>query len=280
MPPESPTTRDTRAAAPLPIEWWDCIIGAVPAAKTLSVVIPAFNEAERIGPTLESVTRYLARQPRWQPAELLVVDDGSTDRTAAAVAVAAAAQPEGVAVRCLSHPRNRGKGAAVRTGFTAAAGDWLLLCDADLATPIEELDRLCAAAGTGVVIGSRAVDRRLIVHHQPWYRDVMGRTFNLAVRLLAVPAISDTQCGFKLFPGDLGRHLAAVQRLDGFAFDVELLMVARAWGFPVVEVPVRWRHVEASRVRPVAHSADMLADLLRLGWRRLRGDLAAPPGGR
>ena len=242
----------------------------------LSVVVPAYNEADRIEPTLERVAAHLARQPHWWPAEVVVVDDGSADRTARVVA--AVPGSDHVALRCLSHPRNRGKGAAVRTGFADAAGDWLLLCDADLATPIEELERLREAAGRGIAIGSRAVDRSRIERRQPWYRDLMGRTFNLAVRVLAVPGVGDTQCGFKLFPGDLGRRLAAVQRLDGFAFDVELLALCRAWGVPIREVPVRWRHVEASRVRPVAHSADMLADLLRIGWWRLSGALPAADG--
>ncbi|HSN56558.1 MAG TPA: dolichyl-phosphate beta-glucosyltransferase [Candidatus Sulfomarinibacteraceae bacterium] len=242
----------------------------------LSVIVPAYNEADRIEPTLERITAHLGRQPHWWPAEVVVVDDGSADRTARVVAAVPASDT--VAVRCLSHPRNRGKGAAVRTGFAHAAGDWLLLCDADLATPIEELERLREAVGPGIAIGSRAVDRSRIERRQPWYRDLMGRTFNLAVQALAVPGIGDTQCGFKLFPGDLGRRLAAVQRLDGFAFDVELLALCRAWGVPIREVPVRWRHVEASRVRPVAHSADMLADLLRIACWRLGGGLPAARG--
>jgi len=240
----------------------------------LSVIIPAYNEAGRIGPTLEAVISYLAGLPRWHPAEVLVVDDGSCDETAS-LATACGSTPL-VDVRCLRHRSNRGKGAAVRTGFAASVGDRLLLCDADLATPIEELERLAEAAGSGIAIGSRAVDRRLIENPQPWYRDLMGRSFNLGVQLLATPGIHDSQCGFKLFPGDVGRRLASVQRLDGFAFDVELLARSRAWGVRIVEVAVRWRHVEASRVRPLAHSADMLADLVRIAGWRLFGGLRDP----
>ena len=244
----------------------------------LSVVIPAFNEARRLPPNLDEIARYLGGHPRWLPAEILVVDDGSLDGTAA---TADAAPPvDGVTIRCLRHDRNRGKGAAVRTGFGAARGDAILLCDADLSTPIDELETLDRALAGGVAIGSRAIDRSRIEIRQPRYRDLMGRVFNLAVRLLAIPGIRDTQCGFKLFDGELGRRLASRQRLDGFAFDVELLVLTHAAGRPIHEVPVRWRHVEESRVQPMVHSADMFVDLLRLGWWRRTGrlDPPAPPG--
>ena len=245
----------------------------------LSVVIPAFNEAERLPPTLAEITRYLAAQPGWLPAELIVVDDGSRDGTANAIA---ATLPDGLSLHVIRHQRNRGKGAAVRSGFLASRGAEILLCDADLASPIDQLAVLAASAPAAAVrIGSRALDRSLIAVRQPGYRDFMGRAFNLVVRALALPGIHDTQCGFKLFPGDLGRALAAVQRTDGFAFDVELLFLARRWGTPVVEVPVRWCHVEASRVRPLKHSAEMLRDLTWLRLRAVAGRLPrGPEGGR
>jgi len=240
------------------------------SSKTrLSVVIPAFNEAERLPATLAGTAAYLAGSGHWLPAEIIVVDDGSSDQTsevAASVDV-----PADITIRCLAHAQNRGKGAAVRTGFAAAGGEMILLCDADSATPIEEIDRLATGIDGGVAIGSRAMDRARIETPQPWYRDLMGRLFNLAVQTLAVRGIKDTQCGFKLFNGDLGRELAAVQRLDGFAFDVELLVQARRWGFEVREIPVRWRHVEASRVQPITHSREMLFDLFRIWWWRTRG---------
>ena len=242
------------------------------------MVVPAFNEAGRLGPTLAAIRTFLLADRRWLPAEVVVVDDGSTDATAATTRDLA---PSGeVRVALLSHPVNRGKGAAVRTGFAASRGESVLLSDADLATPIEELHRLAAAtSGTTVAVGSRAVDRRLIETPQPLYRDLMGRIFNLGVRLLALPGVHDTQCGFKLFPGPLARALAGVQRLDGFAFDVELLVLARHWGWTVREVPVRWRHVEASRVAPVRHSREMLRDLLGLAVRRALGQLPPAPEG-
>jgi dolichyl-phosphate beta-glucosyltransferase len=185
-----------------------------------------------------------------------------------------------VVVHVLVHDRNRGKGAAVRTGFAASRGRRVLVSDADLATPIDELSTLEAHADDDrVVIGSRAVDRTFVVSPQPWYRDLMGRIFNLCVRALAVPGVHDTQCGFKLYPGPIARALATTQRIDGFAYDVEHLVVARSWGCDILEVPVRWRHVEASRVHPVRHSAQMLWSLLGLAWRRATGGLPGRPEG-
>lgn len=234
----------------------------------LSIVIPAYNEARRLPPTLEEIVGYLRGHPRWLPAEIVVVDDGSRDETSAVVDAAAASAPEGITIRCLSQRENRGKGAAVRSGLATARGRSILLSDADMATPISELDALATAADGCVGVGSRALDRARIEIPQPFYRDLMGRFFNLAVRVLAIGGIADTQCGFKLFDGDLGRALAAVQRIDGFAFDVELLVWAKSWGYQVREVPVRWRHIEESRVQPLAHSANMFCDLLRIfGWR-------------
>jgi dolichyl-phosphate beta-glucosyltransferase len=244
----------------------------------LSVVIPAFNEAGRLPASLLRVYGYLAGTARWLPAEVVVVDDGSSDGTVDSARALAA--PPGVELVVVRHDRNRGKGAAVRTGFGASRGELVLLSDADLSSPIAEVESLAqAAAAPSVVIGSRALDRSLTLVRQPWYRDLMGRTFNLITRLLVLPGFSDTQCGFKLFPGPLARALASAQRLDGFAYDVELLALARRWGYPVREVPVRWDHVEASRVRALRHSSQMLRDLLRLAWWRWSGALApAPPG--
>jgi dolichyl-phosphate beta-glucosyltransferase len=239
-------------------------------------VIPAYNEAGRLPPTLRRVFAYLVERADCLPAEVVVVDDGSADDTAA-VAQAAPAPP-GVELLVLRHDVNRGKGAAVRTGFAASRGELVLLSDADLSSPISELGRLLAVQdGATVAIGSRAVDRSLIQVRQPWYRDLMGRVFNRLVRLLVLPGLADTQCGFKLFPGSLTRDLARVQRLDGFAFDVELLLLARCWGRRVLEVPVRWDHVEASRVQALRHSSQMFRDLLRLAWWRWGGGLAAAP---
>jgi len=240
----------------------------------LSVVIPAYNEASRLPSTLSEIVGYLRRHREWCPAEVIVVDDGSADDTSAVIRRAAAA--DGVTIACRCHASNHGKGAAVRSGFRSSRGEHVLLSDADLATPITEIARLAGAAPLGVAVGSRAVDRSRIERRQPLHRDVMGRVFNVAVRCLAIGGISDTQCGFKLFHGDLARNLAAVQRIDGFAYDVELLARARRWGCDIKEISVQWSHVEASRVKPVRHSSEMFLDLLRISLWRLTGALDPP----
>lgn len=204
---------------------------------------------------------YLHGHEALQPAEIVVVDDGSTDRTAA-VGEGAETVP-GVRVRVIRLDRNRGKGASVRAGLAASRGERVLISDADLATPIEEVERLLASA-VDVAVGSRGVRRELIVERQPLARDTMGRIFNLILRTLRLTRLRDTQCGFKLIEGSLARRLAAELRLDGFAFDVELLARAARAGATIAEVPVHWRHVEASRVRPLRHGGQMLRDVLRL----------------
>lgn len=243
-----------------------------------SIVVPAYNEAARLPHSLAAIAHHLSGNQAWQPAEILVVDDGSRDGTGEVAR--AEMLPAGISLRVLTHERNQGKGAAVRTGFAASTGRWVLLCDADEATPIDELQTLVAAGDqNSVVIGSRAVDRSLIETRQPRHRDLMGRVFNLLVQALAAPGLRDTQCGFKLFPGELARALAGAQRLDGYAYDVELLLLARRWRFVVREVGVRWRHVEASRVQPVRHSGEMFRDLVVLFLRRTFGRLPVRPAG-
>ncbi len=230
-------------------------------AMVLTVVIPAFNEAARLGATLDRVVAYLEESRQWLPAEVLVVDDGSRDHTSEVTEQHPGA-PE-VLVQAVRLPVNRGKGAAVRAGMTAARGSFILISDADLATPIEEVEAL-RAADVEVAVGSRGVRRELIVRHQPLAREGMGRVFNLILRLLGLTSLKDTQCGFKLIDGALGRQVAAHMRLDGFAFDVELLSRASRLGARIREVPVHWYHMEQSRVRPLRHSLQMLRDVLRL----------------
>ncbi len=226
-----------------------------------SVVVPAYNEERRLPATLARIGGYLAQSASLLPAEIIVVDDGSTDGTAA-VAETAGVFP-GVAVRVIRLDRNRGKGAGVRAGLEASRGERVLISDADLATPIEEVEALLAS-GADLAVGSRALRRELIARRQPPARDVMGRTFNLALRALGLTRLQDTQCGFKLLKGSLARRLAGAMRLDGFAFDIEMLARAERAGATIAEVPVRWRHVDASRVRPLRHGAQMLRDALRV----------------
>jgi len=233
----------------------------------LSLVIPALNEERRLPAAMDSIVSFLLRSENFLPAEIIIVDDGSS------IEIASVLKPDlahgMVDIRILRHEETRGKGAAIRTGFASARGENVLITDADLSAPIDQLDVLLREQKANtVVIGSRAVDRSLIVNPQPAHRDFMGRCFNVMVRALVLPGIHDSQCGFKLFPGCLARDLARVQRLDGFAFDVEYLYLSRKWGFEISEVGVRWAHVEASRVLPGRHSLQMFRDMLRLwGWK-------------
>ncbi len=209
----------------------------------LSVVIPAYNEAERLPGSLRQILAYLAG---WGGShELLVIDDGSLDATAQR-----ARELGGERVRVLQNPVNRGKGYSVRRGMLAARGERRLMTDADLSTPIECLPSLMARMDEGVpiVIGSRALRESKIEVHQPWYRENMGRVFNLFVRLLVASDLRDTQCGFKLFSAGAAEAVFRLARMDGFAFDVEAVFLARSAGLQVTEVPVTWRNDAASRV--------------------------------
>lgn len=244
---------------------------AAPAIE-LSVVIPAFEEARRLGPTLDRVADHLGR--RGAPYEILVVDDGSRDETSEVARTRA-----GLGVTTLRLPHNRGKGAAVRAGVGASRGSLVLLCDADLSTPIEELGRLQRHLGEApLVFGSRARADSRIAKRQPWYRESMGRTFNLLLRAAGVRGLRDTQCGFKLLDGAVARDLFARATVDRFAFDAEIAFLARRLGHRIAEVGVEWHHVEQSRVRLVADSALMLVDVVRFRWRHRRLRPAAPGG--
>jgi dolichyl-phosphate beta-glucosyltransferase len=252
----------------------------------LSVVVPAFNEERRLTRTLEATVAYL--DGRGEPYELLVVDDGSSDRTAAVVTEWATARGASDRVRALRYEPNRGKGHAVRYGvLRAAASERILFMDADLATPIEELEKLEAALdpehGVCYAIGSRPLRESQLVVRQPWYREISGRAFNKAVRLAATPGIADTQCGFKLLTADAGRAIFSRCVLDGFSFDVEAIFVARKLGYTVAEGPVRWAHQEGAAAFPsklayLKQGLRMLSDLRRIRWahRALRPGTSAP----
>ncbi len=230
----------------------------------LTVVIPAFNEAARLEPSLRAVLGYLARRGR--RFEVLVVDDGSSDGTAR---VAERFVDQGV--RVLVHPRNRGKGAALRTGVAASRGAAVLLSDADLSTPIEELEKLEPYLSRAeLVLGSRAVAGADIREHQPFYREWMGKIFNLLIRLLGVRGVRDTQCGFKLLKGDVARRLFAEMTIEGFAYDVEMIWLARRHGYRLAEVGVIWSNSAASKVDPLRSSFEMFRDVLRIRFARGR----------
>jgi dolichyl-phosphate beta-glucosyltransferase len=231
----------------------------------LSIVIPAYNEALRLGPTLQRVVSYLRQQGGLY--EVLVVDDGSTDATAE---VALGFIDGGV--RLLRQEVNRGKGAVIRIGVLASRGREVLLMDADLSTPIEEIEKLRPhLAAAPLVLGSRAVQGSDVTQHQPFYREWMGRTFNLIIRLLGVRGLRDTQCGFKLLDGDVARRLFSELTIERFAYDVELVLLARRHGYRVIEVGVRWADSPSSRVNPLSDSFRMFWDVLVLRWRAGRG---------
>jgi glycosyltransferase involved in cell wall biosynthesis len=237
---------------------------------SISIVIPAYNEEARLPATLTSVTGYLRSRANTF-AEVVVVDDGSSDGTAEVVERFGAEHTE---VRLLRNPGNRGKGYSVRHGVLEARGEWVLFSDADLSAPIEELDTLAAAARerqASIVIGSRAINRKLIGVHQSYFRENAGRVFNLCMRLLVGLPFWDTQCGFKLFDKRAAREIFRRQRIDRFGFDAEVLLIGRRLGFRTIEVPVHWNHVEGTKVSMFRDSVNMFLDLLRIRWYQIRG---------
>jgi len=223
--------------------------------------VPCYNEEQRLPRTIEQIERYL--DGKHVAYELILVDDGSADATRT-VMDAAVDRHEGVRVEAL--PRNRGKGRALALGVQAAKGDEILLSDADLSTPIEELDKLEAAlsAGAGVAIGSRALRDSRVEISQPFYRVLMGKGFNLIVQAVLLPGIWDTQCGFKLFRAEVAHSVFADLITDGFGFDPEVLYRARKQGVRIVEVPVVWRNSAPTKVSAVRSSLDMLKHVIRL----------------
>jgi dolichyl-phosphate beta-glucosyltransferase len=227
----------------------------------LSVVIPCYNEEQRLPRTVELIERYL--DGKETPYELILVDDGSVDGTRR-VMDAAARQHAGVRIEIL--PRNRGKGRALAAGVGVASGDEILITDADLSTPIEELDKLQAALrnGAGIAIGSRALRASRVEVSQPLYRVVMGKGFNLIVQAVLLPGIWDTQCGFKLFRADVAHQVFANLITDGFGYDPEVLYRARKRGVKIAEVPVVWRNSAPTKVSAVRSSLDMLKHVVRL----------------
>lgn len=231
---------------------------------SLAVVVPAFNEAQRLNETLPVVMTYL--QVERPASELLVVDDGSTDGTAE-VAEAIFARNPAIKAQVLRSEKNYGKGHAVRTGLLASTAAIAIFTDADLSTPISELPRLIGPIEAGdydIVFGSRALNRKLIGNRQPWQREQGGRLFNGLVRLLTGLPFADTQCGFKAFRMVAARPVIARATIDGFGFDVELLFRARKAGLRLLELPVRWGHAEGSKVSMMRDSSRMLKEILDL----------------
>jgi dolichyl-phosphate beta-glucosyltransferase len=215
------------------------------SAPDLTIVIPAYNEETRLPASLGAIAAYLAARPTAPKIEVLVVDDGSSDATASRAEEAA--RRHALPTRVVRLPANRGKGAAVRAGCLEAAGALVLVSDADFSTPVYEWEKL-AAAGAPVAIGSRGLDEALVKEKQPLFRRAMGKLFNRLVRLVAVPGIRDTQCGFKLFTREAAREIFTRAKVDRFAYDVEALLLARRLGYAIAEIPVLWFNSADSRV--------------------------------
>jgi len=240
-------------------------------APELSIVIPAYNEERRLGHALARISDYFRGRTGDVPGvEILVVDDGSTDKTVDVAEQWAGTTP---CLRILSNGENRGKGYSVRHGMTEARGRIALFTDADLSAPIEESERLLRAieAGCDVAIGSRAVDRSLITAHQSRFREAAGMIFNRFVRLFTGLPFEDTQCGFKAFVRERCRIVFEQQRIERFGFDPEVLFLAERHGLRIAEVPVRWAHDAATKVHVFRDSLSMFGDLLSIRWNWLLG---------
>jgi glycosyltransferase involved in cell wall biosynthesis len=237
-------------------------------APELSIVIPAYNEELRLPASLERIAAFLHSNGR--PAEVIVVDDGSRDRTAE---VAGSFRRKLPGLRVLSNEVNRGKGYSVRRGMQEARGDLVLFTDADLSAPIEESEKLLAALGEGndVAIGSRAVDRGLIEVHESPLREFAGIIFNKIVRITLRLPFVDTQCGFKAFRRERCRIIFNQQRIERFGFDPELLYLARHHGLKTAEIPVRWAHSPATKVNMWRDSLQMFGDVFRIRWNAMAG---------
>lgn len=228
----------------------------------LSIVIPAYNEGQRIAKTLSRIYDFL--KTKKYDYKVIVVDDGSSDDTVLKARESLLGK-EGM-LEVVSNGVNIGKGRAVKNGILNSDGEYLLFSDADLSTPIEEVDKLFThiEKGADAVIGSRSAAGSKVVVHQSWYRELMGKTFNMFVKLLLIRDFNDTQCGFKLFKGKVVRDIAGLMRIDGFAFDVEMLYIARSKGYKIKEAGISWENSTESKVKFFHSPASMFIDLFRI----------------
>jgi dolichyl-phosphate beta-glucosyltransferase len=233
-----------------------------------SIVIPAYNESRRIPATLQSVLKCV-RTNGW-PAEIIVVDDGSSDTTAEVVRNFAVEAPE---VRLIRNPGNRGKGYSVHNGVLQAQGEIIMFTDADLSAPIEEAERLFAAiaGGADIAIGSRWLERTRQTIRQPLYRQLFGRCFNAVTRLIMGLPFADTQCGFKAFTRDAAQTVFQLQTIERWGFDPEILFIALKRGYRIEEVPVSWAHDERTRISYLKDGMRMLEDIAIVRWNALLG---------
>lgn len=231
----------------------------------LSIVIPAYNEEKRLPKTLKSIFEFLKRQD--YSSEVIVVDDGSSDATASEV------KNEKLKVknlRLLTHPKNLGKGAAVRTGVLTARGEFILFTDADGSTPIGEVNKLLPHP-LDIAIGSRYLPQSHIKIRQPWYRRFLGLWANKLIQLTLLPGISDTQCGFKLFRANAAKEIFASSTINRWGFDMEILFLAQKRGYRIKEVPIIWVNSPQTRLRPVRSALSTLGELIQIKWNQWQG---------
>jgi len=239
-----------------------------------SIIIPAYNESERIRAGLDQVLDFVARQG-WK-AEIIVVNDGSRDQTADIVREYAARHPS---VRLVENPGNRGKGYSVRNGMMSATAELRLFTDADLSAPIGEAPKLMSAlrGGADVAIGSRWLESALQTERQSPFRQLAGRIFNLLLRVVLGLKYKDTQCGFKAFTRRAAEAIFPRQRIERWGFDPEILFLAKKYGLRSTEVPVRWAHDERSKISPLRDGTRMFGELLKVRWNDLRGHYQRKP---
>jgi glycosyltransferase involved in cell wall biosynthesis len=239
---------------------------------TYSIIVPAYNESARIGPALQKALVYAAGRG-WN-AEVIVVDDGSTDNT---VEIARRYALQHPALRLLENPGNRGKGYSVRNGMLHAHGDILLFSDADFSSPIEEAEKLFTAIADGadIAIGSRWLRTDLQIRKQPFYRQLFGRMFNLALRLVLGLHFKDTQCGFKAFSRRAAQAIFPLQSIERWGFDPELLYLAKKFDFKVAEVPVVWLHRDGTRLNPLRDGIRSVGEMFKIRWNSWSGKYAA-----
>lgn len=236
-----------------------------------SIIIPVFNEAQRIKDTLEVIIKYLNKKST--EYELIIVDDGSTDETTKVIEEFFFLQYPQIKYKLFKNYKNLGKGAAVRKGVLSACGELVYFTDADLSTPIEEMFKfvdIIKKEGYDIVIGSRGLKESKILVHQPFYRETMGKIFNKIVKILLMNDFNDTQCGAKMFKNEVAKKVFSLSTINNFAFDVEILYIAKKLGYKIKEMPVVWKNFKGSKVKLLTDSIKMLLSLFKIKFNKYK----------
>jgi dolichyl-phosphate beta-glucosyltransferase len=236
----------------------------------ISIILPVYNEEQRIGKTLEAIGEYLNKKNI--DYELIIVDDGSTDNSVKVVEEFFLSRPQ-IKYKLLKNNKNLGKGAAIRKGVFSAEGKLVYFTDADLSTPIEEMFKfidVIEKEGYDIVIGSRGLKESKILVHQPFYRETMGKIFNKIIKILLMKDFNDTQCGAKMFKNEVAKKVFSLSKIDNFAFDVEILYIAKKLGFKIKELPVVWKNSKGSKVKLFVDSLNMLLSLFKIRFNKYK----------